>query len=117
MATHIGGNRAPGMWVTGGAVRLLEKAAPGVLHTDLKACNDYQNGLESAASLQCPVLFVLGRRDMMTPPRAAKKLIDSVPGSQTVIIENCGHMMFAEKPDETLDALLGFFQQAHPPRS
>ena len=44
MSTHIGGNRAPGLWVAGGAMRLLEKAAPGVLYTDLKACNDYQDG-------------------------------------------------------------------------
>lgn len=110
MASHIGGNRAPGMWVAGGGMRLLEKAEPGVLYTDLKACNDYQDGLDSATKLQCPVLFVLGRKDMMTPPRAAKKLIDVVPKSQTVVIENCGHMMFAEKPEETLDALIGFFR-------
>jgi pimeloyl-ACP methyl ester carboxylesterase len=109
MTTHIGGNRAPGLWVAGGAMRLLEKAAPDVLYTDLKACNDYQDGLDSAARLRCPVLFVLGQRDLMTPPRAAKKLIASVSKTQTVLIENSGHMMFAEKPDETLDALIAFF--------
>ena len=59
-ASQIGGNRAPGMWLTGGALRLLERAAPGVLYTDLNACNEYCNGLESAARVGCPSLLILG---------------------------------------------------------
>ena len=75
----------------------------------LKRVTTTRDGLDSAAKLQCPALFVLGRKDMMTPVRAARKLIDAVPKSQTVILDNCGHMMPMEKPDETLDALVGFF--------
>ncbi len=36
---RLGGNRAPGLWLMGGADRLLERAAPGVLHGDLAACH------------------------------------------------------------------------------
>lgn len=42
----LGGNNAPGLWMLGGTERLLEKAAPGVLHADLAACNAYQTGAE-----------------------------------------------------------------------
>ena len=41
----IGGSLAPGLWMLGGAERLLERARPGVLFTDLRACNDYRDGL------------------------------------------------------------------------
>jgi hypothetical protein len=34
---------------TGCAERLLERARPGVLFKDLTACNDYRDGLASAA--------------------------------------------------------------------
>lgn len=107
-ASHFGGNRAPGLWMTGAGKRLLEQAAPGVLLTDLNACNEYRNGLTSAAQVQCPTLLLMGQRDMMTPPRAARGLLDALPEVRTVTLQGCGHMMFYERPDETLDALIDF---------
>ena len=102
---QLGGHKAPGLWMTGSAERLLEQAADGVLYIDLSACNSYQGGLEAASRVQCPVLMVMGRDDRMTPPRAARGLIDAIPGAQTVMIEGCGHLMMIEKPDQVLDTL------------
>jgi pimeloyl-ACP methyl ester carboxylesterase len=96
------------MWLTGGALRLLERSAPGVLYNDLSACNDYQTGLESAANVRCPTLLILGRHDRMTPPRAAQGLLATIPNARSLIVDNCGHMMFSERPDEVLDALIQF---------
>ena len=106
--SHFGGNRNPGLWMAGGGKSLLEKAAPGVLFIDLSACNNYQDGLTSAASVQCPTLLIIGQRDMMTPARAARGLIETLPKVETVTLPRCGHMMFYERPDETLDALINF---------
>lgn len=102
---QLGGHKAPGLWMTGCAERLLEQAADSVLYTDLSACNDYQGGLDAASKIQCPVLVVLGRDDRMTPPRAASGLAKALPEAQTVIIEVCGHMMMIEEPDQVLDTL------------
>jgi pimeloyl-ACP methyl ester carboxylesterase len=41
----------------------------------------------------------------MTPAKAGAKLVAAIPGGQQVVIPGSGHMMLAEKPDETLDAL------------
>ncbi len=57
---QLGGNPMPGMWMTGGALRLLERAGPGVLYNDLKSCNDYVHGLNSAAHVRCPALLRQG---------------------------------------------------------
>jgi pimeloyl-ACP methyl ester carboxylesterase len=67
----LGGNRVPGMWMTGAALRLMERTPPGVLYTDLSACNAYAGGLAAAASVRCPTLVVLGQRDLMAPPKNA----------------------------------------------
>src|SRR6185369_9836532 len=67
----LGGNPNPGMWMYGDTLARLARLAPGVLHNDLSACNTYAGGFEAAAKLECPALFVLGARDMMTAPRAA----------------------------------------------
>ena len=106
---QVGGNRAPGIWMTGGGVRLLEHSKPGVMHASLKACNDYTEGLDSGAKVACPTLLLLGARDAMTPPKVARSLAEAIPGSETVVLKGCGHMMMAEQPDAVLDALIAHF--------
>jgi hypothetical protein len=53
-AACIGGNQAPGQWMTGAAERVLERAAPGVLHSDLAACNGYRDGPAAHADGRAP---------------------------------------------------------------
>lgn len=106
-AGHVGGNRAPGGWLMGHALKLLEKAPKGVLHNDLAACNAYQNGMAAAVSVRCPTLIVSGTEDRMTPARRGAELSEVIQGAKLVEIEGSGHMMLVEKPDETLDALIG----------
>jgi pimeloyl-ACP methyl ester carboxylesterase len=102
----LGGNPNPGMWMYGDTQARLERLAPGVLYADLKACNDFQ----FSGKADCPALFILGKRDMMTPPRAAKSLQEQIPGAKTVMIDFSGHSLMAEAPDAVLDALIGFLR-------
>jgi pimeloyl-ACP methyl ester carboxylesterase len=104
----LGGNPNPGMWMYGDMLARLARLAPGVLHTDLSACNAYAGGMEAAAKVKCPALFILGARDMMTPPRAAQDLSKAIAGSKTVTIAPSGHSLMAEAPDATLDTLIAF---------
>lgn len=104
----LGGNPYPGMWMYGDTLARLERLAPGVLHAGLKACNDYTAGLEAAAKVKCPALFILGRRDLMTPPRAASALAQAIAGARTVTLASSGHSLMAEAPDAVLDALIEF---------
>jgi pimeloyl-ACP methyl ester carboxylesterase len=107
----LGANPNPGMWMYGDTLARLARLAPGVLYTDLKACNDYAAGLESAAKVQCPALFVLGKRDVMTPPKGALALSQAMKNSRTVVLGPSGHSLMAEAPDATLDALIEFLTQ------
>lgn len=107
-AAQYGGHPVPGMWMVGNTMRLLERSPPGVLYADLNACNQYGTGLDSARRLRCPVLLVLARQDRMTPVVNAEELIQSIGNLHTVILEDCGHMMLAERPDDVLDTLRRF---------
>lgn len=102
---------APGFYAPGVNRRLMQRVAqrgePLQLHTDFSACKAYAGGAAAAAKLGCPILFVLGRRDVMTPPRAAQGLVDAIPGA-TVVQVDAGHAMMAEQPDAVLVALAGF---------
>src|ERR1700692_1712956 len=106
-AAELGGSLAPGLWMHFGAERVLEQCRPGVLFSDLSACNSYQNALAAAAQITIPATLILGERDMMTPARAGKMLAAALPNSRTVVLPGAGHMMMAERPDELLAALQG----------
>jgi pimeloyl-ACP methyl ester carboxylesterase len=105
---QLGGNRMPGMWLTGNAMRLMERTRPGVLHADLRACHAYAAGLEAAAKLRCPALLILGARDIMAPPKNAQALIAALPEPRVVMLPDCGHALMAEQPDAVLDALRAY---------
>ena len=103
-------NPGPGFWVIGENLRLMQRQKPGVMHVDFVACNAYGGGAEAAAKVQCPALFLIARRDAMTPARSAQAFAQSVKGARVVMIEGSGHNMMGEKPDEVLDALVAFLK-------
>lgn len=105
---QLGGNAWPGVWMSGNAIRLLERNAQGVLANDLSACQNYRRGLEAAASVGCPALVVLGGRDVMAPSRSARALTETLRNAEVVLLEGAGHSPMAEEPDALLDALRGF---------
>jgi len=106
----LGGNPNPGMWMYGDMLARLERLAPGVLYNDLNACNSYAGGEAAAAKVKCPALFILGRRDQMTVPKAGQALAQLVPGAKVVQLAPSGHSLMSEAPDATLDALIEFFR-------
>jgi len=105
---QLGGSAVPGMWMTGNALRLMERTRPGVLHTDLVACHSHGQGLADAAAVRCPVLAIMGARDLMTPVKGAQALLGAIADKRTVTLPRTGHAMMAEQPDAVLDALRGF---------
>ena len=105
---HYPSNPGPGFWVIGENLRLMQRQKPGVMHVDFAACNNYANGAAAAANVACPALLLLGKRDIMTPPRATKELTGALKDKRVVEIAGSGHALMAEKPDEVLDALIEF---------
>lgn len=108
-AAKIGGNAAPGMWMTGGARALLQRGREHALAADLAACNAWTSGATAAAAIEAPSLFVLGDGDVMTPPRKGRELAGLIAGAKCVTLTSCGHMLMQERPDATLEALIGHF--------
>lgn len=105
---QLGGNPQPGLWMVGNAVRLMERSRPGVLHADLLACHRYAGGLSAAASVQCPVLLIVGQRDLMAPAQSAMALSAALADCRVVTVPDCGHSLMTEAPDVVLDALRDF---------
>ena len=106
----------PGTWVYGASMALgrhVLASNPDVnlFHTGFLACNNYRNGEQAMEKVQCPVLFVLGERDQMTPPRAAQTLRSKAAHASVTLLPG-GHHQMTETPQALLDALLAFLPPA-----
>jgi len=104
----------PGTWLYGGSRALMRRVLASnpyanVFHIGFKACNDYANGEDAIAKVQCPTLFLLGAADQMTPPRATKTLAAKARGAKVVTVK-AGHQLMTEAPDEVLFALSAFLK-------
>ncbi len=106
----------PGTWVYGASMALARRVLASnpevnVFHRGFKACDSYTNGEQAMAQITCPVLFVLGALDQMTPPKAAQSLIKAARahGKSAQVIElPVGHNQMTEAPEQMLAALTRF---------
>jgi len=106
----------PGTWVYGASMALARRVlasntAVNVFHRGFLACDSYANGELAMQQVTCPVLFVLGEQDQMTPPKAAQGLIQAAR-TRTAPVHitrlPVGHNQMTEAPDATLFALRDF---------
>jgi pimeloyl-ACP methyl ester carboxylesterase len=99
----------PGTWLYGGSKALMRRVLRSNPHTNVfyqgfVACDSYNQGEADMQAVQCPVLFVLGQHDQMTPPKAAQGLQKLAKQGTTVVLP-AGHSLMTEAPDGVLDAL------------
>jgi pimeloyl-ACP methyl ester carboxylesterase len=102
---QLGASKSPGLWLSGAALRLLERADPISLAADLAACEAYRGAAEAAGKVRCPVLLLLGGEDRMTPPGRAKAFAGSFSAVRIVELPQAGHSMLSEEPVASLAAL------------
>lgn len=104
----------PGTWVFGASMALGKRvlasnAKVNLFHAGFQACDRYANGEQAMEKVSCPVLFVLGSVDQMTPPKAAQGLIQRAQHGRVVYLPG-GHHQMNETPEPMLAALTGFLR-------
>ncbi len=99
---------APGFWLHGANLRLMERQHAGVLHNDFAACNAYGHGEEAAHAVRCPTIAVLGGADLMTPVKAGRALAERIADCRVVVVPKAGHALMSEAPDAVRTALAEF---------
>lgn len=113
----------PGTWVYGSSKALMRRVqasntAFNLFFTGFTACNDYKNGLASVSITSAAMLFIVGKSDQMTLPKATKTLIDAaiaIGKSVKVVTLDAGHSLMTEAPDGVLAALKAFLEPLKSP--
>lgn len=66
--------------------------------------------VDRLSEIEVPTLIVHGRQDVI-PVEYAEEIHESIPGSEFVIIEECGHFPYIEKPAVFFDLVDSFMQE------
>jgi pimeloyl-ACP methyl ester carboxylesterase len=60
--------------------------------------------------IQTPTLVITGGRDTVVPPASQVELAKLIPDAQHIFIQDAGHAVTVEKPDQYNPVILEFFQ-------
>ena len=82
-----------------------------ILSVDLKACNNYKNGKEASANIDCPTMLIFGALDKMVSADNAKKFANLIKNSEIEILNECGHMIMFEKAFEMREKVFKFLKK------
>ena len=83
------------------------KTDPRVRYFDLVACNQFDITAR-LGEINVPTLIVAGRDDAFTPPQQSEVLHEGIKGAKLLVIEDAGHTVSNEKPEEFNAALRDF---------
>ena len=102
----------PGTWVYGASMALGRRVLASnrqvnLFHTGFLACDRYTGAEAAMEKVLCPVLFLLGSADQMTPPKAAQGLVKKARDGRVVLLPG-GHHQMNETPEPMLAALQQF---------
>ena len=106
----------PGTWVYGASLALGRRVLASnrkvnLFHTGFLACDRYTGADAAMERVTCPVLFLLGSQDQMTPPKAAQTLVAKARDGRVVLLPG-GHHQMTETPEAMLTALNDFLKRS-----
>ena len=93
--------------------RVLRAIHPGAFAASCRALHD-MDLRPHVGAIRNPTLIIGGGSDVTTPPEMSAELAAAVPGSELVVIENCGHCPPLERPDAFADAVEDFLDRTLP---
>jgi pimeloyl-ACP methyl ester carboxylesterase len=115
----------PGTWLYGDSQALMRRTLAGglarspgenVFHLGFTACDAYLQAFEAVVQVstaQAAILFIVGKHDQMTLPKAALALAAKVPQAKVTHVD-AGHNMMTEAPEQVLNALRTLLATAVP---
>ena len=80
---------------------------PAVYLAGFQACDGFDE-INSIKDIHLPVLIVCGRYDVKTPEKYALFIQKQIPHSHLQLIEQAGHMVMVEQPEQVNKAILSF---------
>jgi pimeloyl-ACP methyl ester carboxylesterase len=85
-------------------VAMFARKTPDTFAAQIKALLGRPDRTALLSRIQCPALVLTGREDAWSPPARHAEIAARIPGSQLVVVPECGHMSPLERPLEVSQA-------------
>jgi pimeloyl-ACP methyl ester carboxylesterase len=82
---------------------------PQIARDDLIACNQF-DAMARLSEIRAPTIVVCGREDRLTPSKYSVYLATNLPHAYLVFIDQAGHSVMIEQPDEVNKTLIDFIE-------
>ena len=82
-----------------------------VLTRQIKAVRGRPDQRPNLASIRVPTLIMAGTEDILCPEDRQREMHESIPYSELVLLENCGHLATLEQPERVNQALEQLFKR------
>ncbi|PIE17601.1 MAG: hypothetical protein CSA65_08215 [Proteobacteria bacterium] len=90
-------------------------ACPGSIRAALQAARqqDFTAQQKRYHTIKTPALLIWGKQDRVSLTRFAHRLDKTLPNSELLLIDHCGHIPAMERPNRVLSRLLPFLARHH----
>lgn len=87
---------------------IMSSTPPEGVAAALRAMAVRSDSFATLRTFEKPLLIVVGKDDVLTPPSEAQRMHEAVPGSRLEIVAGAGHMTPVEQPDHFAAVLRDF---------
>jgi 3-oxoadipate enol-lactonase len=94
-------------WLEDAAVRAQQPTSPEAYAGQLAAAGPWDR-IDDLRTITAPTLILHGVEDRMVPLSGPQVLADTIPGSRMIVLQDAGHQLFTDKPDEGANQVLAF---------
>lgn len=94
-----------------GARKLAAEQPLAGLVAALETLRDRPDSRPTLATIDVPVLVVVGEEDRLTPPADAEAMVEALPDARLVRLAGAGHLTPLERPEEFNEALLRLLEE------
>ncbi len=93
---------------------IVKKQSGDVIASAMEAIASRVDSVDTLPRISCPVTFIYGDEDKLTPKTLGESMQQRIPGSRLRIINGAGHLSNMERPDLFNDCLAGHLQEVIP---
>lgn len=84
---------------------MIRRASPEIFARQVRALLSRPDGFTRLPLIKVPCAMIVGRQDAWSPPAQHEEMKAYVPHALLTVIEDCGHMAPAERPEAVTAAL------------
>jgi pimeloyl-ACP methyl ester carboxylesterase len=89
---------------------MVKRSTPETFANQQRALLNRPDARAVLPDIMCPTLVLCGKQDAWSPPSQHEEIAASIPQSNLVIVEDCGHMSPVEQPAVVTKWLSGHLQ-------